>query len=303
MDTQVIQPAPQSKLAAISALPVESTYYRVLAAIGQHKGSMVPVPELSRLLSVKTTTLNARFRRESVRVSLVGRTNYICSEVALKLAEAHKYALLGWLTLPEASRATAVKQATLKARCEKGQLEAYLDLTKRLRINPEEIEKLVWPRSQNRLGAAADSLSSFRRQQPPGRIKTEGAERTGKPIEWAPSVPRPRVFSAGPEPEVKFITERDYGFPETPNLVAAPGEKARPPVAKRGTSNCLSYDPDRPFSVSQCAVGKSIRYGPYEGRILKIFDDPFNPRIQVKFPGHDLPVMREVCLVVEKRHQ
>src|SRR5689334_13253168 len=129
MDQQAIQPGSRSTLASISGPGKETAYDRVLTAIGQYQASGIPVPELSRLLDVKTTTLNARFRREHLPVTTLGRTNYISLELALRLAGLHKYALLGWPTLHAAGQATAMKQATLKARCEKGQLEAYLDLT------------------------------------------------------------------------------------------------------------------------------------------------------------------------------
>jgi hypothetical protein len=98
------------------------------------------------------------------------------------------------------------------------------------------------------------------------------------------------LLSPPPQPEVKFITERDYGLPETAPQPGRASEAPKPAGHKSKASPSLSYDPDRPLSVAQCAVGKSITYGPYEGRILKIFDDPFNPRIQVR-------------LIVEKRHR
>src|ERR1019366_3460373 len=61
---------------------------------------------------------------------------------ALQLVELHRYALIGWPTLLAASKLTHVKPGTLKARCEKGRLEGHVDLTKRLRLNPAELEEL-----------------------------------------------------------------------------------------------------------------------------------------------------------------
>ena len=116
--------------------PRPEAYERVVSEIEEHRGSVISVPALSKLLGVKPTTLNARFRRERVEVQTVGRTNFIPYELALRLAELHKYALFGWPTLQEASALTTVKDGTLKARCEKGKLQGYVDLTKRLRVNP-----------------------------------------------------------------------------------------------------------------------------------------------------------------------
>src|SRR5690348_6740116 len=72
-------------------VPRPEIYERVVSAIEQYRGSTVPVPDLSKLLGVKPTTLNARFRREHIEVRTVGRTNYIPYELALRLAELHKY--------------------------------------------------------------------------------------------------------------------------------------------------------------------------------------------------------------------
>ena len=66
-------------------------------------------------------------------------------------------------------------------------------------------------------------------------------------------------------------------------------------------SGQLGYDPDRPLCVSECRVGGAIVYGPQEGRILQVIDDPFSPKIRVHFPAHELPVMREALLTVARR--
>src|SRR5206468_6208016 len=113
----------------MSQLSTSDAYERVVALIARHNGSTIPVPELARWLGVKTTTLNARFRRTQISVRIVGRTNYVPPEIAMDLAAHHKYALMGWPTLQNASRLIGVKPGTLKARCEKGRLEGHLDLT------------------------------------------------------------------------------------------------------------------------------------------------------------------------------
>ncbi len=296
MDQQAVQPSPGAG-AAIS--PPKPAYDRVVGAIQKYQGSTIAVPELSCLLGVKTTTLNARFRREHVPVNTIGRTNYIPCEFALRLAERHKYALIGWPTLREASQVTAVKQATIKARCEKGQLEGYLDLTKRLRINPAELDKLSVTRQTSPARIPVRELSMV---QDEIKTKVPNPKPLRQQTEWTPP-PRPAfALSPLPAPAVRLITEKDYGLPEVRANHPANGH-THGRASKANPRDSLSYDPDRPLSISQCAVGRVIWYGPYEGRILKIMDDPFSPKIQVRFPNHDLPVMREVCLIVEKRKQ
>ena len=75
-----------------------------MALIARHNGSTIPARELARLLGVKATTLNARFRRTQISVSVVGRTNYVPLEIALNLAAHQKYALMGLPTLQKTSR-------------------------------------------------------------------------------------------------------------------------------------------------------------------------------------------------------
>ena len=118
------------------------SYWQVLSSIQNGQASTISVPELSKLLGVKATTLNARFRRQQTTLKIVGRTSFISLELALSVAALHKYALLGWPTLRQASLLTGVKSGTIKARCEKGRLEGHRDLTKRLRINPAELKNL-----------------------------------------------------------------------------------------------------------------------------------------------------------------
>src|SRR5437762_2645719 len=109
-------------------------YERVRSKIASCTAQTISVPELSQLLGVKSTTLNARLRRMRTSVCTIGRTNFVGCETALKLAAVHRYALIGWPTLQQASEIIQVKPATLKAKCEKGEVEGHLDLTKRLRI-------------------------------------------------------------------------------------------------------------------------------------------------------------------------
>ena len=125
-----------------SSWAASGTFTEVISAIQRAEAPSISVPQLSKFLGVKTTTLNARFRREQTALKTVGRTNFISRDLALHLAELHKYALIGWPTLQQASRLTGVKPGTIKARCEKGRLEGHVDLTKRLRINPFELENL-----------------------------------------------------------------------------------------------------------------------------------------------------------------
>src|SRR5438094_7672653 len=117
---------------SLCSAPKLDSYAEVISAIRKEGASTISVPDLAELLGVKTTTLNARFRRQHIAIETVGRTNFISIKLALNLAELHKYALIGWPTLRQASQISGVKAGTIKARCEKGQLEAYVDLTKRL---------------------------------------------------------------------------------------------------------------------------------------------------------------------------
>ncbi len=213
-------------------------YVEVVSKIQKNPAPRISVPHLSKLLGVKATTLNARFRRQQTMLKTVGRTSFIPVEMALDLAALHKYALLGWPTLQQASRLTGVKSGTLKARCEKGRVEGHMDLTKRLRICPAELNHL----------------------------RVHDAKKLSK--------------ADGQEHEV---------------------EKQEPQISRPNTLAWLSYDPDRPFAVSECAVGQRIRYGEHEGAIVEVIDDPFSPMILARFPDHEHPLMREVLLIVEKR--
>src|ERR1051325_3121734 len=83
---------PQTRVSIMTSDPFE----KVVSLIGGRAESTISVPELSQLLGVKTTTLNARFRRNQIAVRTIGRTNYIPCEQAVKLAALHRYALIGW---------------------------------------------------------------------------------------------------------------------------------------------------------------------------------------------------------------
>ncbi len=301
---------------ALGQAPNPDSYARVLIELQRGQSPTVSVPRLSRLLGVNSTTLNARFRRRGVSVTLAGRTSFIPSGLAVELARLHRYALLGWPTLEEASRVTGVKPGTLKARCEKGWLEGHIDLTKRLRINPSELESLLLNRPRARghprgnrspvtlhhggeedLDASGEAKVA--RVQNAESLRTLTPEKLVRPE--TESKPQPVALFPVREPQVRIITAKDYGLavPEQ-RRVAAP---ARPPESSKFAREprWLCYDPDRPFSISECAVGQCVRYGGYDGIIEKVIHDPFSPKIQVRFPEHQHPLMREVLLVVQKR--
>jgi hypothetical protein len=261
---------------------------------------------LAEWLGVKASTLNARFRRRRAAVLTVGRTNYVSSDLARELVRLHEAALAGWPTLQEASKITGVKALTLKARCEKGKLACSLDLTKRLRVDPAEFEKLPAPRSgparseRPANGASGRGGQSLRPTtihlesiRPPGqypRSRMNGALNGSRPLALMPQKPAPA--------EIRVLRAADYGLAET--------KPVRLPANGRPTSNgckavsggSLVYDPENPFSVAHCRVGKQIEYEGYQGTILKVLDDPFSPRIQVRFPHHPHPLMQEVMLSV-----
>jgi len=114
----------------------KSNYEKVISEIKKYEGGLISVIKLSNLLGVSSETINARLRRENANVKTVVRTNYISTYKALELTEVHKYALLNWITLKEASQITNVQVATLKLRCRNGLLEGHHDLTKRIRVDP-----------------------------------------------------------------------------------------------------------------------------------------------------------------------
>jgi hypothetical protein len=271
------------------------------AVLEIEKKESISVPELSRLLGVKTTTINARFRREGIQPELAGRTNFIPCDVALSLANMHQYALKGWPTLQDVSRATGIKTGTLKARCEKGKLEAYVDLTKRLRVNPADMPSLS-PRNPER-AARPDTIKPRREVQDTsrdGRARRISAAKPPKEISSVPTAPAPAhnpfTLPPAPEPRVQIITAQDYGFsPRNDSTPAPSNTRAHHSARKRGA---LDYDPEKPFSISQCTVGKTVHYEKHDGTILKLIPDPFNPAIKVAFPQHEEPLMREILLRV-----
>jgi hypothetical protein len=272
--------------------------------------------------------LNARFRRERIAVQTVGRTNYISHELALRLAELHKYALFGWPTLQEASALTTVKDGTLKARCEKGKLEGHIDLTKRLRLNPAELEQLrSFPpgkdleikRASGQTRLANGFVPNARCHAPENGEKvlpvrrghpTHGVEPATRPSSVTPrnesrekvAIPYPsRLTPPLPAPQIELITRKSYRLPEVEESrepIEQPS-KIHPTSSER--SPWLDYLPDEPFSISECSVGKEIYYGSNRGTVVRLIDDPFTPRIQVNYPEHPHPAMREVQLIVGRR--
>jgi hypothetical protein len=299
--------------------PTFDSYAQVITAIQTNRASSISVPDLSKLLAVKSTTLNARFRREQIAVKIVGRTNFVPLALALEMAELHKFALIGWPTLQQASQLTGVKAGTIKARCEKGRLEGYIDLTKRLRINPGELEKQhlnkAWEQDkqagrQTQAPIVRGGRSNRKRNGQPSPASVQVGdpfhatwpnlvEPTNQCAEWIPPKARPFVLPPAPEPGIRVVTGKDYALRETedrPQIRVG----LQPRQTTRKKSGRLNYDPERPFSVTECAVGRSIRYGQYDGTIVKIIDDPFSPKIQVKFPEHEHPLMRDVLLIVER---
>ncbi|HZV33270.1 MAG TPA: hypothetical protein VFB72_01735 [Verrucomicrobiae bacterium] len=290
-------------VAEVSKLaPATDGYEKVVLEIEKYRDATISVPMLSRLLGVKTTTINARFRREGILPNTIGRTNFIPGEIALSLADMHRHALKGWPTLHEVSRLTGIKTGTLKARCEKGKLEGYVDLTKRLRINPAEVPHLSIDRSTPPVQPASRSISSMVNRPFSG----EPARRVAQP-KPAPEFTRapastPFVLPPAPEPRVQIITARDYGLAARTNGTATAdfSEKKHKEKHKERKRGALDYNPESPFSISQCSVGKTVKYEKYDGTILKLIPDPFNPAIKVAFPNHDEPLMREILLRVAR---
>lgn len=280
------------------AEPVHDNYERVVAELERYRGTTISVPELSEFLGVKTTTINARFRREGISVKTVGRTNYVPGELAIPLVDMHKYALRGWPTLQEVSRVSGIKTGTLKARCEKGKLEGYVDLTKRLRINPDEAATLSLERhrSPKAVHAASKSGSPFSGKQ----AKRVASPKTSRqPFTETPTIRQPFTLPPAPEPRVQVITARDYGFASRSN--ETPGaDKKNSPAHFQKKRGALTYDPEKPFSISECSVGKSIKYEQHDGTIIQLIKDPFNPAIKVALPNHDEPLMREILLRVAR---
>jgi len=220
------------------------------------------------------------------------------------LAEVHRYALIGWPTLLDASKITDVKPATLKARCEKGQLEGYIDLTKRLRLNPAELGKVNLLLRKPGLGGRPCERGKSPALAPRTRFYTGNgravADRAKLPQRTAGIRPK-FILPPAPEPKIGIIKPEHYGLSGLTGP-ARPGNQ-RPEIPTNGKMppGYLLYDPLRPFSLSVCSPGKTIRYGQHTGTILKILDDPYTPTIKVAFPDHEHPAMREVLLVVDKR--
>jgi len=289
----------------------------IVSRIAAYGSSSIPVPALSKLLGVKSTTLNARFRREQIPLRTIGRTSYLPCDQALQLVELHRYALIGWPTLRVASKITDVKPGTLKARCEKGRLEGHIDLTKRLRLNPAELEQLcsvaclaeaklkpprfgAWaklPARKNKALAPAEMKEESRFSAAKGATDTLGLG----PVQRTPLLQGNFVFPPAPKPKIEIISPKDYGLPEVESQPQPVSQRPQRSEDAHKTPPCLVYDPLKPFSLSVCSPGKAIIYGQYVGTVLGLIDDPYNPKIKVAFPEHEHPAMREVLLVVDKK--
>jgi hypothetical protein len=291
----------------------------IISRIAAYGSSSIPVPALSRLLGVKSTTLNARFRRKQIPLRTIGRTNYLPRDQALQLVELHRYALIGWPTLQAASKITDVKPATLKARCEKGRLEGHIDLTKRLRLNPADLEELCsaaclaevkmkpprfgtrakFPARKNKAKALApaEMKEEARFSEAKRAIDTLGLG----PVERTPFAHGNFALPPAPKPKIEIIGPKAYGLPEVESRPQTVSQQPQRSEDAHKKAPCLVYDPLRPFSLSVCSPGKAVRYGEYVGTVLGLIDDPYNPRIKVAFPEHEEPTMREVLLVVDKK--
>jgi hypothetical protein len=294
-------------------------YSAIISLIASYGSPIIPVPALSRLLGVKSATLNARFRRQQTPLRTIGKTNYLPCDQALQLAELHRYALIGWPTLLAASKITDVKPATLKARCEKGRLEGHVDLTKRLRLNPAELEelcsaigkaeaKLKQPRFETKAKLPArkhktEAAASAETNEEAWFTEAEGSTGTPGigPAERTRFARGNFVLPQAPEPEIEIIRPKDYEFPDGESQPLTAGQQPQRSKDAHEEPPRLEYDPLRPFSLSVCSPGKAIRYGQYVGTILELIDDPYSPKIKVSFPEHEHPVMREVWLAVNKK--
>jgi hypothetical protein len=246
------------------------------------------------MLGVKSTTLNARFRRQHIPVRLTGRTSYLPSDQAVQLVELHRYALMGWPTLLAASKMAEIKPGTLKAWCEQGRLEGHIDLTKRLRLNPAEIVKLG--RTVSKREPKAKEPGTAARPKP--QLKQNSVSRHPEINRLEQSVESEGVVDAG---DVEHARAECYVLPAPAILREARGQESRVSPDNQGQAARLAYDPRTPFSISVCSPGRAILYDRYVGTILGVIDDPYAPKIKVAFPDHEDPVMREVLLVVDRR--
>lgn len=273
----------------------------IVARIAGYGGSNIPVPALSRLLGVKPTTLNARFRRKHIPVCLIGRTNYLPCDQALQLVQLHRYALIGWLTLLDASRITDVKPATLKARCEQGRLEGHIDLTKRLRLNPAEVEKLCSTACrgeaklrQPRLGARAKLpvRKSKARTATPAEMKEEARFSEAEGATDTPELAHAQRTPFGhgrfalppaPEPEIGIVRPEDYGLTGMERERQTGGRRPHGSEDAQKKPARLVYDPLRPFSISVCSPGRAIIYGHRVGRSSGSLMTPIIRRSRLPF--------------------
>jgi hypothetical protein len=116
------------------------------------------------------------------------------------------------------------------------------------------------------------------------------------------AIPSPsRLTPPLPALQIELITRKSYRLPEVEENREAIEQPAKIHPTASECSPWLDYLPDEPFSISECRAGKEIHYGSNCGTIVKLIDDPFTPRIQVNFPEHPHPAMREVQLIVGRR--
>lgn len=280
-------------------------YEEVRNLVGGFPDALVSVPYLGRLLEVDSPTLNAKLRRDKIKVTLNGRTSYIPKDLALKLVEGHKYALMGWITVKEAGALIGIRPETIKARCNTGRLNGYVDLTKRLRVNPEDIRGIRL-RDGSLTGVVVDVPIDEGRHKEVERkpLEESGIKYTGEnpdeeenpahyediqvqtPIPVPPVLPVPR----SPEiSEIKIITARDYGLLER----AVQSSEVTVPKAvsfkeaEEYVSDELVYDPDCPPTIKECTPGRKMVESRNRRREYTIegFDlsNPFQPIVKVSF--------------------
>jgi hypothetical protein len=122
------------------SVPKPDAYGGVMSRIRGRGNSKISIPELSGLLGVKTTTLNARLRRQRVAAHTVGRTNlYLgdCSGTGRTPQTRPVRMAYAAANQPHLRHGQAPSRRDAKRAA--GELR---DLTKRLRINPSELNGL-----------------------------------------------------------------------------------------------------------------------------------------------------------------
>jgi len=120
----------------------EKSFEQVLKEISSYPGDTIPVPFLAAEINLNPGTLNARIKRKHIKVYIKGRTNYIPKEEARTLACLNEPAIRNWPCIQELSSKYHVAYQTLSYWREKEELRGQHDLTRRLRINPSDEEKI-----------------------------------------------------------------------------------------------------------------------------------------------------------------